>query len=210
MTNDSRQSFYSRHSMEDIQKLEGAIYTILDVIGETYLGTLRDGLRDTPTRVAKMWLEELISKEDPVATLNEAKFTESVDEMVIVKDVPFYSLCEHHLLPFFGKVHIAYVPGTGEGNIVGISKLARVVEIVSKRLQLQERLTNDIALAITEALSPRGVMVVVEGIEHTCMTMRGVQKPGTMTITSKVTGVFRENIAVREEAMHLFCCGGKK
>lgn len=205
MTPKSVSNFFNRHPADKINIIAHAVNSILTVVGED---PGREGLRDTPIRVAKMWLEELISPEDPVAVLNEAKFTESVDEMIIVKDIPFYSLCEHHLLPFFGKVHIAYVPGEGTGNIVGISKLARVVEIVSKRLQLQERLTANIAEAIETALSPRGVMVVVEGTEHTCMTMRGVQKPGTQTITSKVTGVFVTD-SVRTEAMNLFQYGGK-
>lgn len=205
MTENKKMAFYSRVSPKNVQMIEKAVMDILVASGVINVNEpIREGLRDTPTRVAKMWLEELISTEDPVAVLNEAKFTEHVDEMVIVKDISFYSLCEHHLLPFFGKVHIAYIPGKGEGNIVGLSKLARVVEVVSKGLQLQERLTAEVAEAIARALNPLGVMVVVEGTEHTCMTMRGVQKPGSVTITSKVMGVFKENRAAREEAMNLF------
>lgn len=182
----------------DKDKIAEGVRAILEGIGEDLS---REGLRDTPRRVADMY-EEIYRGigEDPTKVLN-AVFSEDHDEMVLVKDIPFYSVCEHHLMPFVGKAHVAYIPGK-DGHITGISKLARVVDIVSRRLQVQERLTTEIAQALVEALDPRGVMVVVEA-EHLCMSMRGVQKPGHVTVTSAVRGVFKASEASRNEALSL-------
>jgi GTP cyclohydrolase I len=128
-------------------------------------------------------------------------FAEEHDEMIIVKDIPLYSVCEHHLMPFLGRAHVAYIPGE-QGQITGISKLARVVDVLAKRLQVQERLTTDVADTLVRALKPRGVLVIVEA-EHLCMSMRGVKKPGSVTITSAVRGTFHTNAASRAEAMSL-------
>ena len=159
----------------------------------------RDGLRDTPARVARMY-DEIAggTNKDPTEHL-AVLFEANHDEMVMVKDIPIYSLCEHHMVPFIGHAHVAYIPGR-DGRITGLSKIARVVEGFSRRLQVQEKLTAQIADAVEEALEPRGVMVVIDA-EHLCMSMRGVQKSGTTTITSAVRGLFRQNIATREEAM---------
>ena len=154
----------------------------------------------TPARVADMYAEVLCGMDKEAADVVKVLEAEWYDEMVLVKNIPFYSLCEHHLLPFHGRAHVAYVP---EGNrITGLSKLGRVVEIHARRLQVQERMTTQIADSLVQALSPKGVMVVVEA-EHLCMTMRGVQKPGSITVTSVVRGIFRENPATRAEAMAL-------
>ncbi len=182
----------------DKRKIEEGVRAILEGVGED-LG--REGLRDTPRRVANMY-EEIFSGigKDPKSVLG-VTFSEGHDEMVVVKDIPFYSVCEHHMMPFVGKAHVAYIPNK-EGRITGISKLARVVDVVSRRLQVQERLTTEVAEALMEALSPRGVMVVVEA-EHLCMSMRGVQKPGHVTVTSAVRGVFKGNEVSRNEALAL-------
>jgi len=149
----------------------------------------REGLIDTPRRVAGMY-EEVLSGMEQDATEHLARqFNVEGSDIVIEKDITFYSLCEHHLMPFFGKVHIAYIP---EGKVVGLSKLARTVEVFARRLQLQEQLTRQIAEAIEENLSPKGVMVVIEA-EHTCMTMRGVKKPGSQTVTTVTRGEFKKN-----------------
>lgn len=189
---------------------EQAIKMLLDSIpGES---SDREGLVDTPRRVAMMYEEIFGGYEmDPMAILNKTfdagKMHDEVDEdadiyangLVIVKDIPFFSHCEHHMVPFVGKVHIAYVPGE---RVVGLSKLARLVECFARRLQIQERLTNQIADTINEALAPQGVMVVVQA-EHLCMTMRGVKKPGAKTITSSVSGVFTSNSDARAEVLSL-------
>ncbi len=161
-------------------------------------------LAETPERVADAY-EEIFAgmhsrPEDLVKVIRE----EGYDEMVLVKDIPFYSMCEHHLLPFHGKAHVAYIPE--EGRITGLSKLARVVDTHARRLQVQERMTADIANSLTHKLKPRGVLVVIEA-EHLCMTMRGIKKPGSITVTSVVTGIFRENPATRAEAMALIETG---
>ncbi|GAB4260349.1 GTP cyclohydrolase I FolE [Thermincola ferriacetica] len=183
--------------MFDQQKLEQAVKMILEAIGED---PTREGLVDTPRRVARMY-QEIFSglEEDPKDHL-KVLFTEDHEEMVLVKDIPFYSMCEHHLLPFFGRAHVAYIPR--RGKITGLSKLARAVETIAKRPQLQERLTCGIAEAIMESLNPLGVLVVVEA-EHMCMTMRGVKKPGSMTVTSAVRGLFKTQEATRAEAFAL-------
>lgn len=178
-------------------QLEEAVRLILEAIGED---PNREGLLDTPKRVAKMY-EEVFSglNEDPERYF-ETIFSEDHEELVLVKDIPFYSMCEHHLVPFFGKAHVAYLPQNG--RITGLSKLARAVEAVSKRPQLQERITSTIANAIMDKLEPHGVMVVVEA-EHMCMTMRGVKKPGSKTVTTAVRGIFKDDSNARSEVLTL-------
>ena len=173
-----------------------AVRRIIEAIGED---PSREGLLDTPRRIAEMY-EELFTglHEDPREVLSTG-FQESHREMIILKNIPFYSLCEHHFLPFHGQAHVGYVP---RGRIVGASKIARVVDILARRPQLQERLTGQVADAITEALSPDGVAVVIEA-EHLCMTMRGVQKPGTTLITSAIRGAFRRRAVTRSEFLAL-------
>ncbi len=180
----------------DATLIEDAVRQILKGIGEN---PDRDGLANTPQRVADMF-GELFSGigQDPVDAI-DVVFELGHDEMIMVRDIPFASNCEHHLIPFVGKAHVAYIPNE-KGQITGLSKLVRVVDIVSRRPQVQERLTTQIADAIESALDPRGVLVVVEA-EHLCMTMRGVRKPGSQTVTSAVRGIFRENDATRAEAM---------
>ena len=184
-------------SNEDITNQIGELVrSTLPLIGED---PNREGLVKTPQRVGRAM--QFLTKgyhEDPVAILQSAIFNEDCDQMVVVKDIEFYSLCEHHLLPFFGKVHIAYIPN---GKITGLSKLPRVVDVFARRLQLQERLTNQIKDCIQQTLQPQGVMVVIEA-EHMCMQMRGVQKMHSMTVTSAFSGVFEEQ-PTREEFMNL-------
>ncbi|MHB8781375.1 MAG: GTP cyclohydrolase I FolE [Candidatus Geothermincolia bacterium] len=182
----------------DKDKIREGVKLILEGIGEDLD---REGLRDTPERVAKMYDEICCGLEiDPLSVV-QVMFSENHDEMIVVKDIPLYSVCEHHLMPFLGRAHVAYIPGD-DGQITGISKLARVVDVLSRRLQVQERLTTHIADTLVEALKPRGVLVVLEA-EHLCMSMRGVKKPGAMTITSAVRGTFHTNPASRAEAMSL-------
>ena len=180
----------------DVERVKAAVAEILDAIGDD---VHRDGLLDTPTRVANMY-EELFSglADDPARHL-EVTFAAEHDEMVMVRDIPFASLCEHHLVPFLGKAHVAYIPAE-DGRITGLSKLARLVDGFARRLQVQERMTTQIADAIASVLSPRGVLVVIEA-EHLCMSMRGVKKPGTVAVTSSVRGLFRSDVATRAEAM---------
>jgi GTP cyclohydrolase I len=180
----------------DIERIEKAVHELLLAIGED---PTRDGLVKTPHRVAKMY-EELFAGfgENPADHL-EITFAADHDEMVMVRDIPFASLCEHHLIPFIGRAHVAYIPGE-DGRITGLSKLARLVDGYARRLQVQERMTTEIADAIEAALAPRGVLVVVEA-EHLCMSMRGVKKSGTSTVTSAVRGLFRNDAATRMEAM---------
>ena len=181
----------------DLEAIARGVRLILEGIGED---PDREGLRDTPERVADMYAELTAGmREDPsehVVPLSGNKH----DEMVIVKDISIASLCEHHLAPFVGKCHIAYIPRNG--NILGVSKLARLSETFARRLQLQERLTSEIANTLFELLDPLGVMVVIEA-EHTCMTLRGVKKPGAKTVTSAVLGGFRKDSRTRAEAMSL-------
>jgi len=181
----------------DREKIEKAVRLLLEGIGED---PTRAGLVDTPSRVARMY-EEIFSGigEDARQALG-VLHSENHDEIVLVKDIPFYSVCEHHILPFLGVAHVAYIPQ--DARITGISKLARVVKLESQQLQIQERLTTAIAEDIMEVLKPKGVMVVMEA-EHLCMTMRGVKAPGSKTVTSVVRGIFRENPATRSEAMSL-------
>jgi GTP cyclohydrolase I len=180
----------------DVERVRAAVSEILIAIGED---PERDGLLATPARVASMY-EELFSglHDDPARHL-EVTFAAEHDEMVMVRDIPFASLCEHHMVPFMGRAHVAYIPGE-DGRITGLSKFARLVDGYARRLQIQERMTTEIADSIETALEPRGVLVVVEA-EHLCMSMRGVKKPGTLTITSAVRGQFRTDSATRAEAM---------
>jgi GTP cyclohydrolase I len=181
----------------DLEKIERGVKLILEGVGED---AERAGLQETPRRVAEMYAELTAGmREDPVAHV-KALPGDRHDEMVIVKEIHFASLCEHHLAPFVGKCHIAYIPK--EGRIVGLSKLARLVESFARRLQVQERLTSEIADTLFEGLKPVGVMVVMEA-EHTCMTIRGVKKPGAITITSAIRGGFRKDSRTRAEAMAL-------
>jgi GTP cyclohydrolase I len=178
--------------MLDKDRIESAMVSVIEAIGED---TNRDGLLETPRRVAEMY-EELFSglHLDPKQELT-VSFDEKHHEMVVLKDIPFYSMCEHHLLPFYGTVHIGYIP---TGRVAGASKLARVVEILAHRPQIQERLTTQIADTIVEALNPQGVGVVVQA-EHLCMVMRGVKKPGSNIVTSAMRGLFRRSAATRYE-----------
>lgn len=182
----------------DSAKIEQGVRLLLEGVGED---PSREGLRDTPARVARA-LEECLSGMDrDAAELFAVSFDAGCHDIVVVRDIPFFSLCEHHLLPFFGRAHVAYIPGAN-GRVVGISKLARAVELYSHRLQLQERLCAQVADALNEALHPLGVLVVMEA-EHLCMTMRGVRKPGAITTTSAVRGAFARNPTTRSEAMGL-------
>jgi GTP cyclohydrolase I len=181
----------------DRDKVQQAVRLLLEAIGED---PDREGLRYTPQRVANLYEEIFAGIGREPADVLTRFFREEHDEIVLVRDIPFYSMCEHHMLPFLGRAHVAYLPDGS--RITGLSKLARVVEVHAKRLQLQERLTADIAESIMRALRPRGVMVVVEA-EHLCMTMRGVKAPGCQTVTSVVRGIFRENPATRAEVMAL-------
>ena len=180
----------------DKARVERAVRELLEAIGED---TDRDGLRHTPRRIAEMY-EEIFGGlyGDPSRHLTTT-FEAEHDEMVMIRDIPLYSVCEHHLIPFHGKAHVAYIPGE-DGRITGLSKVARMVDEFAKRPQVQERLTTQIADALMEALKPLGVFVVIEA-EHLCMSMRGVRKPGSLTVTSAVRGEFKNNPATRAEAM---------
>ena len=187
----------------DAERVRRAVAELLEAIGED---PSREGLERTPQRVAAMF-DELFSDlgEDPARFLT-VQFAADHDEMVMVRDIAFASMCEHHLVPFLGKAHVAYIPSTS-GCITGLSKLARVVDAYARRLQVQERMTSQIADAVERALEPRGVLVVIEA-EHLCMSMRGVRKPGAVTVTSAVRGLFRKDARTREEAM-AFVRGGR-
>jgi GTP cyclohydrolase IA len=180
----------------DRPRIEAAVREILVAIGED---PDRDGLQRTPYRVAKMYEEIFSGLSDSADRHLATTFEADHDEIVMVKDIALYSVCEHHLVPFVGDAHVAYIPNE-DGRITGLSKLARLVDVVSKRPQVQERLTTEIANEIDKSLQPRGVMVVVEA-EHLCMSMRGVRKPGSVTVTSAVRGLFRESPATRAEAL---------
>jgi GTP cyclohydrolase I len=184
--------------MVNQDKIKLAMASMIEAIGED---PLREGIKDTPRRVAEMYAELFSGLDiDPKAEL-AVNFEEGYEEMVILKDIPFYSMCEHHLLPFYGLAHVGYIPSPG-GRVVGVSKLARVVEICARRPQLQERMTQQIADAIFEALQPDGVAVVIQA-EHLCMVMRGIKKSGTTVITSSVRGNFRSKVATRSEFLSL-------
>ena len=182
----------------DQARVERAVREILLAVGED---PDRDGLRDTPARVARAYAEQFSGlqqrPEDVLTTLFDADH----DEMVLVRDIEVYSTCEHHLVPFYGLAHVGYIPNE-KGQITGLSKLARLIDIYAKRPQVQERMTSQVADALMDVLEPRGVIVVVEA-EHLCMTMRGVRKPGAKTLTSAVRGVFRDSDRTRAEAMSL-------
>ncbi|MGY2001966.1 GTP cyclohydrolase I FolE [Blastococcus sp. SYSU DS1024] len=182
----------------DQERAAAAVRELLLAIGED---PDRPGLQDTPARVARAYAETFAGlAQDPYDIL-ATTFDEDHDELVLVKDIPMYSTCEHHLVPFHGVAHVAYIPGE-DGRVTGLSKLARLVEVYARRPQVQERMTRQIADALDDALKPRGVLVVVQA-EHLCMAMRGVRKPGSSTVTSAVRGIFRENAATRSEAMAL-------
>jgi len=180
----------------DQPRIAAAVREILLAIGED---PERDGLLDTPARVARMYAEIFAGlHEDPTEHL-KVTFEAGHDEMVMVRDIPMYSACEHHMLPWIGKAHVAYIPND-DGRVIGLSKFARLVDGYARRPQVQERLTSQVADALVSKLEPKGVMVVIEA-EHMCMSMRGVRKPGSTTVTSAVRGLFRSNVATREEAM---------
>ncbi|MET3575133.1 GTP cyclohydrolase I FolE [Bhargavaea ullalensis] len=181
----------------DHSKIREAVAMILEAIGED---PSREGLVDTPKRVAKMYEEVFSGIDQDPKEYFKTVFHEEHDELVIVKDIHFQSMCEHHLLPFYGKAHVAYIPK--DGAIAGLSKLARAVESVSRRPQLQERITATVADALVEMLHPIGVYVMVEA-EHMCMTMRGIRKPGSKTVTSVARGIFEEDAAKRSEIISL-------
>lgn len=187
----------------DRQRIERAVREIIEAIGED---PQREGLRDTPRRIADMYAEIFSGiRRDPGQVLT-VTFEENHQEMVILKDIPFYSTCEHHFLPFHGLAHVGYIP---RGRVVGISKIARVVEILARRPQLQERLTAQVADALMDNLRPQGVAVVVEA-EHLCMTMRGIRKPGTTIVTSANRGLFRDRAVTREEFLSLIHTGQRR
>lgn len=179
------------------QEIEQAVHTILRGIGED---PQREGLRGTPERVGEA-LAFLTRgyREDPKELINGAIFEEKQDEMIVVKDIALYSLCEHHLLPFFGRAHVAYIP---DARIIGLSKIARLVELYARRLQVQERLTQQIAQTLQDSLKPKGTAVVIEA-EHLCMQMRGVQKRGSIMVTSAMLGGFRDQVATRNEFLSI-------
>ena len=182
----------------DATKIEQGVRLILEGIGED---PERGGLQETPGRVAHMYKEILGGTgRDPVELVTVVKGA-GHDEMIMIKDIPLFSNCEHHLVPFIGRAHVAYIPDR-EGRITGLSKVARVVDALAKRLQVQERLTTEIAETLEKALHPRGVFVMIEA-EHLCMTMRGIKKPGAVTVTSAVRGLFRNDAKTRSEALSM-------
>jgi GTP cyclohydrolase I len=182
----------------DQERAAAAVRELLLAIGED---PDRPGLLDTPQRVARAYVETFAGLwQDPYEVL-ATTFDEDHDELVLVKDIPMYSTCEHHLVPFHGVAHVGYIPGE-DGRVTGLSKLARLVEVYARRPQVQERMTSQIADALNDVLKPRGVLVIIEA-EHLCMAMRGIRKPGATTVTSAVRGIFRDNPATRSEAMSL-------
>jgi GTP cyclohydrolase I len=197
-----------RNDDDDVAKkrIEAAVREILEAIGEN---PDRDGLRRTPQRIAHMYVDEIFTglREDPSQHLT-VTFEAEHDEMVMVRDIAVHSVCEHHLVPFAGKAHVAYIPGD-DGRITGLSKIARLIDGYARRPQVQERLTTQIADALVHVLNPTGVLVMIEA-EHFCMSMRGVQKPGSLTITSAVRGLFKTNAATRAEAMSLITHPGNR
>lgn len=181
----------------DQKKIEKGVRLILEGIGED---TKRPGIRKTPERVAQMYEEIFTGIETDTRELLKTIEGESHDEMVLLKDIPFYSVCEHHLLPFIGKAHVAYIPAGG--RIVGLGDLIKAVEALAKRLQVQERLTTQLADLIMNSIKPKGAMVIIDA-EHLCISMRGVKKPGSRTVTSAVRGIFRTKQSTREELLEL-------
>ncbi|HEY2414306.1 MAG TPA: GTP cyclohydrolase I FolE [Pirellulaceae bacterium] len=186
----------------DLARIERAVREILAAVGED---PEREGLLETPARVARMYAEMFNGlKQDP-RIHTQKFFTENYDEVVLVRDISFCSMCEHHLLPFIGMAHVAYIP---DGKVIGLSKIARVVEVISHRPQVQERMTEDIANLLVEELGAKGVAVVIEA-SHSCMTIRGVKKPGSSMVTSSMKGVFRSNLSSRGEVMQLIYGKGR-
>jgi len=182
----------------DHARAEAAVRELLIAVGED---PDRPGLRETPARVARAYAETFAGLGQDPAEILATTFDEDHDELVLVKDIPMYSTCEHHLVPFHGMAHVGYIPGA-DGRVTGLSKLARLVEVYARRPQVQERMTRQIADALFDALKPQGVIVVIEA-EHLCMAMRGIRKPGATTVTSAVRGIFRDSAATRNEAMSL-------
>lgn len=178
--------------MVDREKIKEAVKLLLEGIGED---VSREGLIDTPDRIARMYEEIYSGMEENAAEHLSKMFSVDHNEMVLEKDIVFYSTCEHHLMPFYGKAHVAYIPN---GKVVGLSKLARTVDVYAKRLQIQEQMTGQIADAIMEYMAPQGVMVMLEA-EHMCMTMRGIKKPGSQTVSIATRGVFQENVRLQEQ-----------
>jgi GTP cyclohydrolase IA len=182
----------------DQARIQRAVREILIAVGED---PDRDGLADTPARVARMYAEQFAGLRQQPEDVLTTVFDSEHDELVLVRDIEIYSMCEHHLVPFFGKAHIGYIPSV-KGEITGLSKLARLADVYARRPQVQERMTTEIADALMRILEPRGVLVVLE-CEHLCMSMRGVRKPGASTVTSAVRGIFRKDARARAEAMSL-------
>ncbi len=191
-----------KHKEIDTEKIKKAVREILLAVSED---TEREGLKRTPERVAKMYVELLGGmQEDPKRHLRSV-FTENYDEIVLLRDIPFYSVCEHHLMPFIGSAHVAYLPS---GAVLGVSKLARIVDCFARRLQTQERLTYQIADFIMDSLKPQGVTVVLEA-SHSCMTIRGIKKPGSIMVTSALRGIFKRDPKSRNEVLSLMHNGKK-
>lgn len=182
--------------MVDQDKIKHAVKLLLEGIGED---TEREGLRGTPDRVARMYTELFAGMDADVSEPLSKVFTVEHNEMVLEKDIVFYSMCEHHMLPFYGKAHIAYIPN---GKVLGLSKLARTVEAYARRLQIQEQMTGQIADAVMTHLAPQGVMTVLEA-EHMCMTMRGIKKPGSRTLTIAARGIFENNLVLQDRVLHM-------
>ena len=176
----------------DMDKIEEGVKLILEGIGED---PQREGLQKTPERVARMYAECFAGLEEDPAVHFETTFDEHSQELILLRDIPFFSMCEHHLMPFYGKAHIAYIPN---GKVTGLSKLARTVDVYARRPQIQERLTVQIADALERVLAPKGIMVMLEA-EHTCMTMRGIKKPGSKTVTTVTRGEFKENMELQKQ-----------
>ena len=188
--------------MVDIERIEKAVREILLAVGED-VG--REGLKYTPQRVAAMYAELLAGMHEDPSEHVRSIFTEKYDEVVLLRDIPFYSICEHHLMPFIGSAHVAYLPS---GMVLGVSKLARIIDCFSHRLQVQERLTDQIADFLMTSLKPQGVVVVLEA-SHSCMTIRGVKKSGSVMVTSALRGIFKKDPKSREEVMSLMHKGGR-
>jgi GTP cyclohydrolase I len=185
-----------RSAKVDTERIKKAVSELLSAIGED---VKREGIKETPERVAAMYAELLSGmREDPKEHLRKV-FTEDYDEIVLLRDIPFYSICEHHLMPFIGTAHVAYLPA---GSVLGVSKLARIVDCFARRLQVQERLTDQIADFIMDSLKPRGMAVVLEA-SHSCMTIRGIKKPGSVMVTSSLRGIFKRDPKSRSEVMSL-------
>ena len=180
----------------DLKRIEKAVLEILEAVGED---PKREGLKDTPARVGRMYAELLEGMQHDPSEHLDSIFHETYDEIVLLRDIPFYSICEHHLMPFIGKAHLAYLP---HGRVLGVSKLARIVDAFARRLQVQERLTDQIADFLMENLKPKGVAVILEA-SHSCMTIRGIKKPGAMMVTSALRGIFKKDPRSRSEVLTL-------